>query len=1024
MIYSTADDTTKGKYVKRMGSHKIVALLTAPFLSLPLLVAPAAMATPAGDNVVINEVYVRGGNATSIYPDFIELYNPTTATIDLTGMSLQYFSASGTAGNGVTPLSGSIEPGGYYLVTGSGGAAAQPLEADATGSIAASASKGSVVLFNVAEKQTLANPADTTTLANVVDAVGFGSGGIKETDTAKGSTNDGTSYNRTNGVDTDNNANDFVIAAVSPTKSGAAPTEPPIDPEDPPVIPEEPPAQPAELSIAEIQGDGAATPYEGKQVTTTGIVTAVYATGGFNGVVIQTPGEQSGIPTASNAIFVYGSSFAKAAKLGDYVQVTGTATEYSGKTQISSPSWTVLENPEGLSASAVTVETFPAEETQREALESMLVQVTGTHTITDNYSANRYGEIFITAGTEPLYQPSELFNPATQAAEIAAYAEANAAKTFSFDDGMSWDYTKFNQDNDAIPLAWFNVNDPARVGAQVIFDQPMIFDFLRETWKLQPTGPVNVAGGEDNSAEWVTYSGNERPAAPGDFADAGADVTVSSFNVLNYFISLGEDAVGTCKAYQDRDGNPITTNDCGDFRGAFRAEDQQRQQTKIVAAINALDSSVIGLEEIENTKTTQGADRDLAIKTLVEALNADAGFEKWAYVPSPADVPADEDVIRLAFIYQPAEVAPVGDSKILVGNADFTGLAREPLAQEWQAVGASGQPEGETFVVSVNHFKSKGSLSDKYPNDADTYAGNNNILRTHQADELQKWLAAEYPGKATLIIGDLNSYGKEDPILKLEENGYTNLADRFNITKKSYLYGGVIGSLDHGLANEAALELTVGADIWNVNAMEPLAFEYSRYNYNVSYESLFDTTAYRSSDHDPIKIALKTLPAEPTEVTPVEPTKVTPVAPTADDEADTYTIPEVEGVQYLVNGEVVEPGTYSVDDADLTVVVTAEAASSEYVLASEAIADFSLKFTKAVTALEDDATSGGSGKEDGTSGGSGQEDATSAGAVTPTEPTPVGNSLAKTGADVAAVLGFAVLLILGGSALVYRRREI
>lgn len=1001
--------------MKRTGSHKIVALLTAPFLSLPLLVAPAAMATPAGDNVVINEVYVRGGNATSTYPDFVELYNPTAAPIDLTGMSLQYFSAAGTTGNGVTTLSGTIAPGGYYLVTGSGGAAAQSLEADATGSIAASASKGSVVLFNVANKQTLANPADTMTLANVVDAVGYGSAGIKETDTAKGSTNDGTSYNRTNGVDTDNNATDFVIADISPTKSGAEPTEPPIDPEDPPVDPEEPPAQPAELSIAEIQGDGATTPYEGKQVTTTGIVTAVYATGGFNGVVIQTPGEQSGIPTASNAIFVYGSNFAKAAKLGDYVQVTGTATEYSGKTQISSPSWTVLENPEGLSASAVTIETFPAEETQREALESMLVQITGTYTITDNYSANRYGEIFITAGAEPLYQPSELFNPATQGEEIAAYAADIAAKTFSFDDGMSWDYTKFDQNNDDIPVAWLNVNDPARVGAQVTFDQPMIFDFLRETWKLQPTGPVNTAGDAvDHSREWITLSGNERPAAPGDFADAGADVTVSSFNVLNYFISLGEGAVGTCKAYQDRDGNPITTNDCGDFRGAFRAEDQQRQESKIVAAINALDSSVIGLEEIENTKTTQGADRDLAIKTLVEALNADAGFKKWAYVPSPADVPADEDVIRLAFIYQPAEVAPVGDSKILIGNENFTGLAREPLAQEWQAIGESGQPEGETFVVSVNHFKSKGSLSDKYPNDADTYAGNNNILRTHQADELQKWLASEFPGKATIIVGDLNSYGKEDPLLKLEENGYTNLADRFDITKKSYLYDGVIGSLDHGLANEAALALTVGADIWNVNAMEPLAFEYSRYNYNVSYETLFDTTAYRSSDHDPIKIALKTLPVEPTEVTPVEPTEVTPVAPTADDEADTYMIPEVEGVQYLVNGEVVEPGTYSVDDADLTVVVTAETASSEYVLASEAIADFSLKFTKAVAALEKDATSGGSGAEDGTS----------AGAVTPAEPTPVGNSLAKTGADVAVVLGFAVLLILGGSALVYRRREI
>lgn len=60
-------------------------------------------------------------------------------------------------------------------------------------------------------------------------------------------------------------------------------------------------------------------------------------------------------------------------------------------------------------------------------------------------------------------------------------------------------------------------------------------------------------------------------------------------------------------------------------------------------------------------------------------------------------------------------------------------------------------------------------------------------------------------------------------------------------------------------------------------------------------------------------------PEEPVDI------EVTATAPTFDDEADTYTIPEVEGVQYLVDGEPAEAGTVSVGDVAVTVTVTAEA---------------------------------------------------------------------------------------------------
>lgn len=75
-----------------------------------------------------------------------------------------------------------------------------------------------------------------------------------------------------------------------------------------------------------------------------------------------------------------------------------------------------------------------------------------------------------------------------------------------------------------------------------------------------------------------------------------------------------------------------------------------------------------------------------------------------------------------------------------------------------------------------------------------------------------------------------------------------------------------------------------------------------------------------------------------------EPVAVTAVAPTSDDAADTYTIPAVEGVQYLVDGAPATAGTVTVGDVDATIVITAEATEG-YVL--EGTASWTLTFTAA-----------------------------------------------------------------------------
>jgi hypothetical protein len=57
------------------------------------------------------------------------------------------------------------------------------------------------------------------------------------------------------------------------------------------------------------------------------------------------------------------------------------------------------------------------------------------------------------------------------------------------------------------------------------------------------------------------------------------------------------------------------------------------------------------------------------------------------------------------------------------------------------------------------------------------------------------------------------------------------------------------GSLDHVLANDAALAEVTGVDVWEINANEALAFEYSRFNYNVT--QFYESNVFRASDHNP-----------------------------------------------------------------------------------------------------------------------------------------------------------------------------
>lgn len=808
-------------------------LIAAAATGLSLILVPStALATPAGDNVVINEVYGGGGNSGATYThDFIELYNPTDGTIVLDGWTLEYYSATGASAANTTTLSGSIAPGSFYLVQqakGSGGTEALPTP-DATGT-ASMAGRSGKVAFKDAE-------------GNTVDYVGFGSAGAHEGAGPTAELSNSTSAQREPvGHDTDDNSADFIVAAPTPQNSGGtAPviTDPDPDPQPGPV---------ADVSIAEIQGTGAVSPYQDQEVTTGGVVTAVYPEGGRNGFHLQTGGT-GGAPKqageASDAIFVYLGSQTSYPEIGDSVIVTGQAQEYYDVTQISGPTITAPDT-DFAPVSPVEIDHLPAGEEAREAYESMLVLPTGAHTVTNNYALNTYGEIGLAPGTTAHRQPTDVHSPDTDpASPVQQLAEQQQAELVLLDDGRTRNY--MNSDK-TTPLPYIAVDGAAgtsiRTGAAVDFQHPVVVGFSHDHWRFQPTTPVT---GNSSSAQLPITWEDTRAAEIGAMDTVEGDHSIASFNVLNYFTSLGRDEDG-CRAYEDMYGNPVGTNYC-DVRGAWSQDAFDDQQTKIVAAINALDVDVLGLEEIENTYALTGdiERRDEALSALVDALNADAGTTRWAYAPSPAVVGTDEDVIRVGFLYDPATVETVGESRVF-DDARFTGTARQPLAQEFRAVGTD-----ETFVAVVNHFKSKGSVANGDSDQGDGQ-GNNATVRASQSQALLEHLndQQDWNDLPVFILGDTNAYSRETAMSVLETAGFTDIAAEYDPEHTTYQFGGLLGSLDHALGNAAAMELVADARVWNINADEPVAYEYSRRNYNVI--DFHEDNYFRSSDHDPVKV--------------------------------------------------------------------------------------------------------------------------------------------------------------------------
>jgi len=200
--------------------------LTFVALLMALVGAPAAWsASPA---MVVGQVFAGGGNAGAPYSnDFVELFNRGSAAVDLGGWSIQYASGTGTSWQ-VTPLTGSVQPGGRYLVQLASGAVGAALPTpDATGTSNLAVSGGKVALVHAATALSCGAAAGSCSADPLVtDLVGYGSATDYEGSGAAPAIGNTTAALRAGDgcTDTDANATDFTAVAPSPRNSAAPAT--------------------------------------------------------------------------------------------------------------------------------------------------------------------------------------------------------------------------------------------------------------------------------------------------------------------------------------------------------------------------------------------------------------------------------------------------------------------------------------------------------------------------------------------------------------------------------------------------------------------------------------------------------------------------------------------------------------------------------------------------------------------------------------------------------------------------------
>jgi predicted extracellular nuclease len=588
--------------------------------------------------------------------------------------------------------------------------------------------------------------------------------------------------------------------------------------------------------ISAVQGTEETSPLAGEVVAIEGVVVGDYEglTPTLRGFYVQEEdADQDGDPNTSEGIFVFHGDV-DSVDLGDKVRVQGTVSEFQGQTQLGFPdSLEVVSSGNTVTATAASLPLASSDDLER--YEGMLVTFPQTLYVTEFFQLGRFGQVVVSSG-DRLAQPTSVVEPGAPASALQAQNSLNRLIVDDELNNQNPDPIHFGRGGNELTAANTLRGGDTITGAVGVLTYTWAGSSASgNAYRLRVVGDLSDSGLVPGGVVPVFEAVNERPtAAPA----VGGDVKVASFNVLNYFVTLDDGGL-----------------DCGpagfpqECRGANTTEELDRQREKLVEAILEIDPGVLGIIEVENSEGVE------AMADIVAALNAEVGVGTYDYIDTGT---IGSDVIKVGFIYQPAEATPVGEYAILDSSVDprfDDDLSRPALAQTFTG-------SGETFNVVVNHLKSKGCGN---ATGADLDQGDGqacyNAARTSAAEALVDWVASDPTDSGdpdTLVIGDLNSYAMEDPIDVLVDAGFVDLARLFDgADTYSYVFDGQWGYLDYAMGSPTITSKVTGALPYHINSDEPSVLDYNTDFKTPNHVNiLYAPDEFRTSDHDPVLVGI------------------------------------------------------------------------------------------------------------------------------------------------------------------------
>jgi hypothetical protein len=540
---------------------------------------------------------------------------------------------------------------------------------------------------------------------------------------------------------------------------------------------------PPQVTIMEIQGSGDRSPYEGKSVRTTGVVTAVKS----NGFWIQDP-SGDGDDSTSDGVFVFGGSPKPA--VGDSVLVSGKVQEFATSgdpsaapsTELAgSPTVSVISTGNPLPA-AVTITYIDPNGAidQLEHLEGMRVHVdtlnvvgpTGGFLSEANATSTTDGQFVgvIPGEAKPFRQAGiELPAPAPPGSPCCVPFWNGAPQKIRVD-------TRSQSTSSPLDLT----------SGAVVSNLTGPLDFADHAYMIVTDTTPTIVQGNVN-------------ATPVPVPDLSTEFTVGAFNMERFYDTVDDpgvsDVVLTSTAFNNR---------------------LNKASLAIRHVMNSPD--VLAVEEMDNINALTG---------VANKLNSDAAAETGTNPQYVAYLEEGNDVggIDVGFLVKSSRVTvnsvtQEGKGASFVQPDGTTALLndRPPLVLQ---ASVTNEHETTPFTVIVNHLRSLNSVDD--PADGPRVRAKRAAQAEFLANLIQSMQSAN-PNAKIISVGDYNAFEVNDGYVDMMNTiiGNPTPADQVvlaspdlvdpNLTdlettlpkeqQYSYNFSGVAQTLDHALVSQ------------------------------------------------------------------------------------------------------------------------------------------------------------------------------------------------------------------------------